>query len=140
MTLDDIRKLAEQALEDDKRATPGPWRVNPDFPLKEEDGSIRPTECQEAVFGAGTIDYGYGSGPEPEVVIGSTWYDGPHTLVSVTDATVIAAARTREPQLAAFALAVLDVLADFASDDQPRRGVAESIEMAIERAVGEVKP
>lgn len=35
--------------------------------------------------------------------------------------------------LARFALAVLDALDDFKSDDEPRRGVAESIEMSIER-------
>jgi hypothetical protein len=39
----------------------------------------------------------------------------------------------REPQLAAFALAVLEALDDFKSDDDPRRGVAWSIDMAIER-------
>lgn len=72
-------------------ATPGPWIARP---ASDEDG-------QEEADRIVTVRYAPPhDSTQREVVVGTLWYDGPHTLVSPADAALIAAA----PELlAAFA-------------------------------------
>jgi hypothetical protein len=79
-------RLAQEALRDDQRATPGPWREEQ---WSGEDGGWRAT------------------GPHHDDPNGEDWPDSePHEAAKV-DSSLIAAARTREPKLAAFVEAVL---------------------------------
>lgn len=81
----DIRALAEAALEHDRAATPAPW-----------------------------VRQRVADGPAPNFVVSEPSIGESAVVVdrisSVFDADFIAAARDREPELARFALAVLDAL------------------------------
>lgn len=92
---DELRKLAEAALEDDKAATPGPWHFDMPTPP------------------AGATEI---HGPEVDGdTMRADW-------VRIEDAALIAAARTREPELAR---AVLRLLEERNQPANPLRGKAK---------------
>lgn len=82
MTHDDARKLAEEAIADDAKATPGPWYLRD--PLNEWTGIVS-DKCN---------------------VCGM--HDGARTGDAMDDARFIMSARTREPALARLLLSALD--------------------------------
>lgn len=90
-------ELAQQALADDQKATPGPWRVGED--KRENAASL----CAQPV----NATTGKPQGPEESVIIP---FGRAHS-----DAAFIAAARSREPLLAA---EVVRLTADVAASER----------------------
>ena len=93
MTPPSILDLAKAALADRDRGTPGPW--------------IEPDEFRKS-FGSDGEQVALANGAG-ESVIEMLWYDGAHLIVGVADAEIIAAARTREPLLAAEVVRLTEV-------------------------------
>jgi hypothetical protein len=90
MTDDELRKLAEEALADDAKATPGPWRF-------EDDGTL-----------GGSLLHAEGGWPP------AFPGDRRPLWVPPPDGPFIAAARTREPELARAVLRLLEERDDLA--------------------------
>ena len=78
----------------EKAATPGPWAST--WAHTEHDG-VPAEQLDEAAI----VSSAEGLGRDNAVVVGSLWYDGPHTICREHDAAFIAAARTDVPALVA---------------------------------------
>lgn len=123
---DEIRKLAEQALEDDGRCTPGPWFLDHGEVRSEE--LLAEYDRVESTIPEDATGEAYDALPCTIVACVPVADDDMPTIHGEKDGHFIAAARSREPRLAEFALAVLDEL-------HRRRGVHEfnRLEAAIAR-------
>ncbi len=102
----DIKELAEQALADAERATPGPW--TPNVWIETDGNEWRAT-------GPAHDDESHDHGSEPGC---------PDEQAAQRDAAWIAAARSREPQLAA---AVLGLLKENERRTAAHRNVAQNL-------------
>lgn len=110
MTANEILALARQALEDDKRATPGPWKN--DIDVFDPDDGYMACICDAQVDMLATIPTGVDlHWCAPWTSADSVERDRRRQLASASqaaiDASAIAAARTREPQMARWIAEVL---------------------------------
>lgn len=106
----ELKRLAEQALADDERATPGPWttyRCREGYIDANDACGVRSPANRDPDYGADVFQDASG--------------DECHHIVGRADADLIAAARTREPQLARAALALAELWPKLESCDEARR-------------------